>query len=1025
MSHPEKRGVLLWVLLAVAACAISVAAFLILSGGGPPVEPEKAPNLQPAANQPAANQPAMELGSATSAVPGAARSEAAPTAAKPAVAPVVYPAAYEKALAGLTGRIVEPSGEPVAGARVELIGGMMEMFTANLNTLLFDPESFEPELIQQKITTDASGKFHFTKVDPRLFHMLGVNLGYGRPQLRIVDQLPNPGSLLNLGDIALDPPLQITGRVVKEAGGKPIAGAHVRITALPKVVFDAGIANVSPESTIMFRAGSMGTHLWRMPKWMRNYWEKLPFATGTTGADGTFKIDGAPAGELTLVVNAPGYPPATHRVPPAGSLAKDAGDVVVPTGETVEGVVVDESNQAIANAEVMPGIICLLANELVFLQKPLRTDAAGHFNATGLVGKKFRAAARAPGHTSWTYSNDLEISGDEVTIKVPGAKSITVTVADESGKPGALKMASVLLQMRDGPGMFPQLFPPSRVQLHPLEPGKYRVDGLRTGKFVLYAMSDGYATSEANFEIRDTGETIVPVTLKPEHYLRVSVTGRDGTTFVPLELATIGVSKKRVNIERTGYFGVSTGQTNRDGKANLRSIGEGAYWVGATHPGYAATSVAIKFPETQEVTFQLLRGGTIKGRVHDSGKPIEKPILLTCTYQDGLDGEKLEPMAFPRLAVVADDGSFEFTHLTPGTHEIEQVPMRFGDQNLAGTVTSLFSSRMMFVERMSREVVVKDEEVSEVDIDINKKRESTAEDGRIHGTVMLNGAAYADAGIMIYGSEFKQLKTDAAGNFDTGPIRAGDWVQVHVQERSPTGSWSQLASKTVQLKPGEDREVRFDLKAGGPVRGIVKSAATGKPLASAFVQMQKIVTPVADDPSEIVIQGDHSSLSQRTDASGSFTFEVVPEGQFNIGATARGYARSVQVKVSVLAGTSNEPVVILLPDGVTVSGSIQFEGNKKSRYTGLSFTAADGGPENFRSEWAQVTDDKFSVDTLVPGKYNVDLQVWGQDSDEANLIATSQFEPMELTVPPGGLRDITLSFASKKKSQQAPAPASK
>src|SRR5262245_43769914 len=106
---------------------------------------------------------------------------------------IPVPASVARALSGIVGRVVEPDGRPVAGATAELLGGLLDFFTVDPVQVLFRPEEFDPRITEQKTKTDADGRFRFAKVDPRLYFLVGINLGHGRPAIRFVDRTPNPG----------------------------------------------------------------------------------------------------------------------------------------------------------------------------------------------------------------------------------------------------------------------------------------------------------------------------------------------------------------------------------------------------------------------------------------------------------------------------------------------------------------------------------------------------------------------------------------------------------------------------------------------------------------------------------------------------------------------------------------------------------------------------------------------------------------------------------------------------------------
>ena len=280
----------------------------------------------------------------------------------------------------------------------------------------------------------------------------------------------------------------------------------------------------------------------------------------------------------------------------------------------------------------------------------------------------------------------------------------------------------------------------------------------------------------------------------------------------------------------------------------------------------------------------------------------------------------------------------------------------------------------------SAEGDVADEGVTKVDLDLaTKGRKPTAEDGQIVGRVTRNGEPLAKATVMVYGQEFRRVKTDENGNYDLGAVKAGSF-QLEVQSgEGGRGNWQRIGGQHVKLGVGETKRIDFNIYSAGPVRGIVRSAVTGGPLAGAWVNAT--IVPKKRNPKDPENSTDDfewgmgSGAQVMTDAKGEFDIEEISEGTYFLNVTANGHAPGRSGEIVVARGSSVAPVEITLQAGIVVSGSVAFDASVKLEYGGLSFNGVDGTPG---SAWAQINSDKqFSVDTLTPGKYQVYFYTWG------------------------------------------------
>src|SRR5215471_7684775 len=164
----------------------------------------------------------------------------------------------------VSGRLLGPSGEAIAGARVQWIARHDED-----QTLVEETRGTDPTVLGEA-KTDAEGRFRVTLEKPDVAVSLRI-LAAGLPSARIA------GPFDSSEDVALDDIQLVAGAVasghVLDETGHPISGARVLVSG-------SGLLT-SSETTIA--------------------------AETRTGADGSFSMSDAPAGGRTVVVQAPGF----------------------------------------------------------------------------------------------------------------------------------------------------------------------------------------------------------------------------------------------------------------------------------------------------------------------------------------------------------------------------------------------------------------------------------------------------------------------------------------------------------------------------------------------------------------------------------------------------------------------------------------------------------------------------------------------------------------------------------------------
>lgn len=349
-------------------------------------------------------------------------------------------AAVDVASAGeglaLTGRVLDASGRPVAGAEVflaasaerTLLGvhcdacGLALLSCPARETALHTLAFFEQQqgflTPRATVSTDAEGRFRFEQLAGVSFSVWARAPGLG-VALR---ERAAPGDPVEL---YLPPLRTLVGQVVDEAG-RPLAGAHVH-----------GMSRRAP----------------------------LPFES-TSGADGRFTLTGLGEGPFYVLATAEGYLPAVGAQVEAGPQPVR---LKLTPARTLEVRVIRNGSPAAA-------LVRLRADHL---SRELRTDGTP-VRFTGLYPDQLVVTAEAKGLASVPRVLTLDERVTQVTLALEEAGSLLVTVVDEDGQPVPqpellLRMPTgeVVRQERGGTGAL--------VTLGPLAVGNYVLTGQAEG----------------------------------------------------------------------------------------------------------------------------------------------------------------------------------------------------------------------------------------------------------------------------------------------------------------------------------------------------------------------------------------------------------------------------------------------------------------------------------------------------------------------------------------------------------------
>ncbi len=942
---------------------------------------------------------AVESDAAPAALPVTREVTAADAVAEAPPAASGAPESYRKSLGGIVGRVVEPDGTPVPAMHVDLLVASMEDFMAPTASWFDTPPDFD--LVKGSTVTDDNGRFRFSEMTCRAAQLLGLDLGGPRAKVRFIDRQPNPGEVVDLGDIPLDAYAIFTGKVVDEQQ-KPIAGARVRATNLPGVIFSFGAADIRPGFSVAFKDDMRGG--WRVvsiPSWMMRIIERFPIPATTTDSEGRFRLEGVPLGQATVVIDEDEFVTLVKTPVPTGPAGgeKDLGTLVMDDGETLVGKVVDGDDVPIANASVMAGPRIELAPAGI-LFPVAKTKADGTFSARGLRDSDHVVAARPEGAFDWTVATDVVPGIDEPVIKIGTTHSLIVRVIDPSGT--ILKKPKLLMQPLTFAPMHPLIVPPLPIEkrISHREDGAVVVAGLEPREYAVLAKAEGFAVGRGQADL-SKGPTEVLVQVEAESMQAFTVVAKG--TKRPVEWALIGAYDPNSADRALRRVPVMSNRTAQDGTAKLGGLTPGAYKAQIAHPAFADATVDFSVPGPPLIV-EMSEGGSVKGKVREGGQPADPARFVSVFLPREED--------FPHVRVTDPDGSFEIKNLVPGDYR-GVILRRFADKSLGDFAANLEG---MMPEQMFEFTIVEGQ-VTTVDVDL-LGGDADGPTGTIRGRIVLNGAPGAGLAVSARPEgDFRgrrAVETDQNGTFELAKVKAGP-VLIEVRKGASAGNllFGRLANRSLTVTANETAEADFDIRTGS-IRGRVVVENNGAPVAGAEVRLRADEPPPAQSAVDAATEKAKSAVDGArrppgpmaqpgarmqtvSTADGSFEFEFVPSAKYRVDVRRDGLASASVSGIDVPYGGSPPPVIVKLVAGVDAKGTLELPADLAQapfafvefRQQGDAGARAGGG---VRKETKA-----FEVHGLVPGKYDVRV-----------FVPEVQFETLQVEVPQNGLDGYVL-----------------
>jgi len=522
----------------------------------------------------------------------------------------------------------------------------------------------------------------------------------------------------------------------------------------------------------------------------------FPVSDSNSSPDGSFRMHGLQPGPWELTAENRGD---RRSAPIVVTVPDERANLVLvlPRAAIVAGVVVDGLGRLLAKAQVHVGY----AGDGHELERSHRTrattDASGRFRIEDLMpGKVFLMA---------TNSEVVESEWIEVAVG-PGETRDDVRLELGSGgriegsiDPSLGELAHREVSLNSSNGMLGWRKAESDAS------GRFVIEGVIPQAYVISLMQTvqsqetigGYVSEvtttsamvSRNITV-ENGRTTEVVFGGPER--SIVVRGRVTSAGQPLLEAEVGAAPQG-GIEETG----SRAATGLDGRYELtvRAAGVYRFDVSIHNDSFQLFERAVPDQDVVELSFEV-PSGALSGRVLGAdGQPLRR-VPISAVRSDYTDTESFYGDAYRRM-YTADDGSFAFRLLTPGSYTL-RAPDGFQRDSPPPRVPH---GRVVLPE-----LEVDAAEVSGIELRLPPE-------GRVSGVVVdARGIPAAGAWICLLDEQGLSLsgdwetQTDATGHFEVASVARGTYT---VLVQTPE---TQTTSAPVSVEAGETATARIELR---------------------------------------------------------------------------------------------------------------------------------------------------------------------------------------------------------------------
>ncbi len=320
-----------------------------------------------------------------------------------------------------------------------------------------------------------------------------------------------------------------------------------------------------------------------------------------------------------------------------------------------------------------------------------------------------------------------------------------------------------------------------------------------------------------------------------------------------------------------------------------------------------------------------------------------------------------------KVVVHAEDGTFALESVPPGNWEVNVEATGYQTARVGGVTVAEGTERAGITVKVSPGVTLSGKVVDSMSgRGIPNVQVSPAGAGS-PGGAMRAALPQADDG--------SGPTTDADGAFQMDGIAPGKYS---ISAKHPDYA---DGSESVDVKV-TGAAVKISLSPGSHISGLVADASN-QPLAGAQVAL------VAASDGGPMGRGGIGTSGTTTDQSGSFRFDHLAAGRYTVTASLRN-ASSSQQQVVLAAGQSQDAVIISLPAGATVQGTLTGLAADKRGNVLVSASGADGFASSVRS----ASDGSFQISGAPEG-------ILMLRATAGDILSSSQTKTAEVQIPSG------------------------
>jgi len=508
------------------------------------------------------------------------------------------PAAGERLANGtIQGEVVDPQGNPIAGARISLTNSRVSQF----DDVILSMRDIEPPRPLGKAETDATGVFRFEGLDPRKPWTLVVAHDTYRPTEAGPIEVPEGGTWNER--IELQPGQTFSGTVRNAQSGAAIAGA--------RLVVDSPVL--------------LGK-------------KKSPSRTeATTGADGVFVFPNVKAGQFALTVSAPGFATQMHsnfslvemgeasktftNRQSAPGLQSKTQDFELLPGKLIAGRVIGPDRAGMAGIEVE----ALNQSGTVGCQSMATSGKNGEFLLEGLAEGLYTVRITHDGYEC-PPKQRVEAGETNVVLELAEQAAVIGKVVDPQGRP--LENFTVKARMSNEVSKNFGAVARQRA-IKNSKDGSFELKGIPEGSYVIEALAPGYSSSFS--EPFNATQGLVTSDVVVRMSLGGSLSGRVVDAYGGTPIAGVEVATQENNWMPGDIFELfgalepsaltkATARTDAEGRFTFDLLTPGEYQIQFRGKGFSplyTNDVKVEDGQRSEMPVTILaKGAVITGVVY-------------------------------------------------------------------------------------------------------------------------------------------------------------------------------------------------------------------------------------------------------------------------------------------------------------------------------------------------------------------------------------------------------------------------